>query len=85
MSDFISNTNTASKAPTHLAYHVRTDEGGKGFWTKLVPPALTATAKASASSSKSQRSMAGSRCASPPTRRTNPQPDGRAAKPARPF
>lgn len=25
----------ASKAPTHIAYHVRDREGGKGFWTRI--------------------------------------------------
>ena len=35
----MSDTNTtqaaASKAPTHVAYHVRDREGGKGFWTRI--------------------------------------------------
>lgn len=26
---------TNSKAPTHIAYHVRDREGGKGFWTRI--------------------------------------------------
>ncbi len=26
---------TTSKAPTHIAYHVREREGGKGFWTRI--------------------------------------------------
>ena len=26
---------TASKAPTHVAYHVRNREGGEGFWTRI--------------------------------------------------
>ena len=25
----------ASKTPTHIAYHVRNREGGKGFWTRI--------------------------------------------------
>jgi len=25
----------APKAPTHIAYHVRDREGGKGFWTRI--------------------------------------------------
>lgn len=29
------NTNTHSKSPTHIAYHVRDREGGKGFWTRI--------------------------------------------------
>lgn len=30
------NTQTASKAPSHVAYHVRDNEnGGKGFWTRI--------------------------------------------------
>jgi hypothetical protein len=24
-----------SKTPTHIAYHVRNREGGKGFWTRI--------------------------------------------------
>ena len=28
------NTST-SKAPTHIAYHVRDSKGGKGFWTRI--------------------------------------------------
>lgn len=27
--------NNASKVPTHVAYHVRDREGGKGFWTRI--------------------------------------------------
>ena len=26
---------TASKAPSHIAYHVRNREGGEGFWTRI--------------------------------------------------
>ena len=26
---------TQSKAPSHIAYHVRDREGGKGFWTRI--------------------------------------------------
>ena len=26
---------TASKAPSHVAYQVRDREGGKGFWTRI--------------------------------------------------
>lgn len=29
------NTQPASKMPTHVAYHVRNREGGKGFWTRI--------------------------------------------------
>jgi hypothetical protein len=30
------NTNpTSSKAPSHIAYHVRDREGGKGFWSRI--------------------------------------------------
>ncbi len=28
-------TNNDSKAPSHIAYHVREREGKKGFWTRL--------------------------------------------------
>ena len=28
-------TQPASKAPTHVAYHVRNREGGEGFWTRI--------------------------------------------------
>ena len=26
---------TASKAPSHIVYHVRNREGGEGFWTRI--------------------------------------------------
>jgi hypothetical protein len=26
---------TASKTPSHIAYHVRNREGGEGFWTRI--------------------------------------------------
>ena len=29
------NNQPASKSPTHIAYHVRNREGGKGFWTRI--------------------------------------------------
>ena len=29
------NTEPTSKKPTHVAYHVRDREGGKGFWTRI--------------------------------------------------
>ncbi len=29
------NQSTASKAPTHIAYHVRESKGDKGFWTRI--------------------------------------------------
>lgn len=29
------NTQTAPKAPSHVAYHVREREGDKGFWTRI--------------------------------------------------
>lgn len=29
------DTATASKAPTHIAYHVRDGKGDKGFWTRI--------------------------------------------------
>lgn len=28
-------TETASKAPTHVAYQVRDSKGDKGFWTRI--------------------------------------------------
>lgn len=36
----MTNTNASSqssnpKSPTHVAYHVRDREGGKGFWTRI--------------------------------------------------
>ena len=34
MTDSINNQ-TASKTPTHIAYHVRNREGGEGFWTRI--------------------------------------------------
>jgi hypothetical protein len=27
--------NAGSKSPSHIAYHVRDREGGKGFWTRI--------------------------------------------------
>jgi hypothetical protein len=30
-----SNPQTASKAPSHVAYHVRDREGQKGFWARI--------------------------------------------------
>jgi hypothetical protein len=29
------NNQPVSKTPTHIAYHVRNREGGKGFWTRI--------------------------------------------------
>lgn len=29
------DTGAASKAPTHIAYHVRDGKGDKGFWTRI--------------------------------------------------
>jgi hypothetical protein len=31
----MTDTTNNSKAPTHIAYHVRDREGGKGFWTRI--------------------------------------------------
>ena len=31
----MTDTTANSKAPTHIAYHVRDREGGKGFWTRI--------------------------------------------------
>jgi hypothetical protein len=28
-------TQPASKAPSHVAHHVRNREGGEGFWTRI--------------------------------------------------
>jgi hypothetical protein len=30
-----SNDQPASKSPSHVAYHVRDREDGKGFWTRI--------------------------------------------------
>ncbi len=35
MTDTKSNENANSKSPSHIAYHVRDREGGKGFWTRI--------------------------------------------------
>ena len=35
MNDAKTNQQTASKAPTHVAYQVRGREDGKGFWTRI--------------------------------------------------
>jgi hypothetical protein len=29
------NENAGSKSPSHIVYHVRDREGGKGFWTRI--------------------------------------------------
>jgi hypothetical protein len=29
------NNQSASKTPTHIAYHVRNRKGSKGFWTRI--------------------------------------------------
>jgi hypothetical protein len=31
----IERQNTGSKAPTHVAFHVRDTKDGKGFWTRI--------------------------------------------------
>jgi hypothetical protein len=33
--DAKTNEAAGSKAPSHVAYHVRDREGGKGFWTRI--------------------------------------------------
>lgn len=33
--DATNNATAGSKAPSHIAYHVRDREGGKGFWTRI--------------------------------------------------
>jgi len=35
MTDTKINENSNPKAPSHIAYHVRDREGGKGFWTRI--------------------------------------------------
>lgn len=35
MTDTNPTAATASKAPSHIAYHVRDREGGKSFWTRI--------------------------------------------------
>ena len=35
MSDNATSQTAASKAPSHIAYHVRDREGKKGFWTRI--------------------------------------------------
>ena len=35
MSDTKHNETAGSKSPSHIAYHVRDREGGKGFWTRI--------------------------------------------------
>ena len=35
MTDTKINENSNSKSPSHIAYHVRDREGGKGFWTRI--------------------------------------------------
>lgn len=35
MSDSNNNETAASKAPSHVAYHVRDRDGKKGFWTRI--------------------------------------------------
>ena len=31
----MTDTNTKPKSPTHIVYHVRDANGGKGFWTRV--------------------------------------------------
>jgi hypothetical protein len=35
MSNTNTNETTGSKAPSHIVYHVRDRDGGKGFWTRF--------------------------------------------------
>jgi hypothetical protein len=35
MSDTNTESKTASKAPSHVAYHVRDRDGKKGYWTRI--------------------------------------------------
>jgi hypothetical protein len=35
MTDTKATETTGSKSPSHIAYHVRDREGGKGFWTRI--------------------------------------------------
>lgn len=35
MSNNTTEKTATGKAPTHIAYHVRDNEGGKGFWTRI--------------------------------------------------
>ena len=35
MTDTKTNDTAGSKAPTHIAYHVRDRDGKKGFWTRI--------------------------------------------------
>jgi hypothetical protein len=35
MTDTKPTETTGSKVPSHVAYHVRDREGGKGFWTRI--------------------------------------------------
>lgn len=59
MSDTNTETKTATKAPSHIAYHVRDREGKKSFWTRMGSTGHTPMVKASTSSSKSCRWTAG--------------------------
>ena len=35
MSESSKTTTTASKTPSHVAYHVRDNKGGNAFWTRI--------------------------------------------------
>lgn len=35
MTDSFTKPTSASKAPTHIAYHVRDNKGGDAFWTRI--------------------------------------------------
>lgn len=35
MTDTNTTEATGTKTPSHIAYHVRDREGGKGFWTRI--------------------------------------------------
>jgi len=35
MTDTTNNQTAASKTPSHIVYHVRDTQDGKGFWTRI--------------------------------------------------
>ena len=81
MSESFNNTPSASKAPSHSAYHVRNRKAGDAIWTRIGSAWQHAEARASISRSKPFLSMAASACAFHPSVPSNPT--GRVSQPAR--
>jgi hypothetical protein len=71
-----SKKQTASKTPSHIAYHVRNRDGGEGIWTRIGGAWTHADATASTSSWTRCPSMGASHSALLPKKQSEGQ--GRA-------